>query len=48
MLVLFNYYDQKIKDAKLLFLNNNYNLILETSLNKFQSLSFRLNTNLQD
>lgn len=48
VLVLFNYYDQKIKDAKLLFLNNNYNLILETSLNKFQSLSFRLNTNLQD
>ncbi|MCC8377806.1 MAG: hypothetical protein LN567_05440 [Rickettsia endosymbiont of Graphium doson] len=48
ILVLFNYYDQKIKDAKLLFLNNNYNLILETGLNKFQSLAFRLNTNLQD
>ncbi len=47
MLVLFNYYDQKIKDAKLLFLNNNYNLILETGLNKFQSLAFRLDTNLQ-
>ncbi|WP_342257174.1 hypothetical protein [Rickettsia endosymbiont of Aspidapion aeneum] len=46
-LLLFNYYDQKITNTKSLFLDNNYKLILETSLNKLQTLTFKLNTNLK-
>ncbi|HJD60031.1 MAG TPA: hypothetical protein LFW20_05210 [Rickettsia endosymbiont of Omalisus fontisbellaquei] len=46
-LLLFKYYDEKVKNEKLLFLDNSYKLILETSLNKFQSLASRLNTDLQ-
>lgn len=46
-LLLFKYYNQKTIDAKSLFLDSNYKLILETSLNKLQSLASKLNIDLQ-
>jgi len=46
-LLLLNYYDGKVKNAKSVFLNNNYQLILETSLHKFKSIVSRLNIDLQ-
>ncbi|WP_341793954.1 MULTISPECIES: hypothetical protein [unclassified Rickettsia] len=45
--LIFKYYDEKVKNTKFLLLDNNYKLILETSLNKFQSLTSKPNINLQ-
>lgn len=46
-LLLFYYYNEKVKNTKSLFLSDNYELILETGLNRFRYLTSKSNIDLQ-
>ncbi|MGX6960797.1 MAG: hypothetical protein ACIPMY_06315 [Rickettsia endosymbiont of Pentastiridius leporinus] len=46
-LLFYNYYDEKVKNAKSVLLDNNYKIILESGLNKLQLLALRVNIDLQ-